>query len=115
MAIVCEASNRTGLFMRKYSYMHKKSQADCAAECAERSWISASGSSLHSGQFCEMAVKTGVFGLISPPLCYVVCAKNAKWRPCGCFLAVKMDFFKRLSPPHGFGDSAERPFLLLIT
>lgn len=49
MAIVCEASNRTGLFMRKYSYMHKKSQADCAAECAERSWISAFGFQLFVG------------------------------------------------------------------
>ena len=35
VAIVCDASNRTGLFMRKYSYMHKKSQADCAAGSAE--------------------------------------------------------------------------------
>ena len=59
---------RATLIMRKYSYMHKMSQAYCAAECAERSWISASSSSLHSWQFCEMAVKTGVLGVISPPL-----------------------------------------------
>ena len=57
---------RAPLFMRKYSYMHKKSQADYVLECAERSSMSYVQCKLTPQQVRGDNVMKNVTGFFAP-------------------------------------------------